>query len=72
MLREKRHFIFWETGYSNLWERFFPLGIRPLIPWDLDPLSSGNRDKGNGTWETGHAILWDSDHLSFGNQEFGN
>ena len=32
----------------------YPLGIGPLILWD-----SGH-PLGNGTWETGHAILWES------------
>ena len=35
-----------------LWERFYPLGIRPLILWELDHLSSGIRD-----------ILWKTVHL---------
>ena len=48
---EKGHFILWETGHSTLWERFYPLGIRPLILQD-------------NLWEMGHPILWNWDHLS--------
>ena len=54
--REKGHFILWETGHSTLWERFFPLGIGPLILWESDHLSSGIRDI---HWETGHR-KWDT------------
>ena len=42
-----------------------PLGIGPLILWE-----SGHH-LGNGTWETGHAILWESDHLSSGKHPLG-
>ena len=42
------------TGNSILWERFYPLGIGPLIPWESDHLTSGIRDI---LWETGQAIL---------------
>ena len=63
---EKGHFILWETGYSTLWERFFPLGNGPLILWDSE------RPLGNGTryfLGFGPLILWET---SSGNREFGN
>ena len=44
---------------------FFPLGIGPLILWE-----SGH-PAGNGTWETGDAILLDSGHLSSGKHSLG-
>ena len=62
---EKGHFILLETGHSTRWERFFPLGIGPLILWD------SRHPLGNGTWETGHAIFLDSDHLSSGKYPLG-
>ena len=55
----------WETGHSILLERFYPMGIGPLILWD-----SGHPLR-NGTWETGHAIPWESDHLFSGKYPLG-
>ena len=73
-----------ETGHSILWEQFFHLEIGPLIIWELDHLTSGNRTSSFGIrdilWETGHGngtryplgfgplILWET---SSGNREFG-
>ena len=65
ILWEKGHFILWEMGNSILWQRFYPLGIGPLILWD-----SGH-PLGNGTWGTGHALPWESDHLFSGKNPLG-
>ena len=59
MLWEMQHFNLSETGNSILWERFFPLGIGPLILWESDHSSSGNQTTtrlgfrtSTGKWDT--------------------
>ena len=49
----------------------YPLGIGPLIIWDPLVLWNSGHPLGNGTWETGNAILWDSDHFSCGKHPLG-
>ena len=66
MFQREGTLYYLDKGHSTLVERFYHLGIGPLILWESDRLSSWNR----ATYPLGIGplILLESDHLSSWNR----